>query len=213
MSASVSDNMDAKLTVPNVVTTVRIGMAVVAAWGFIAARFEILAVVLCAAAALLDWFDGWYARTFRQCSNLGKHLDPLADKLLMAVVFGAIGFHLQSGWVWSLIVAVAIRELGMTLFRAYSLRRHRKFIPANRLGKAKMIMQSVAGVGLLAAIYGFGPARVPLWLAGTALTSILAISYLSAGVYLRAWISADGHPQEVANLRLEENDGRLVVGE
>ena len=118
-------------------TTLRIVMALVAAVCFAGQFAEILAVVLCVIAALLDAFDGWYARKFSQCTKLGEHLDPLADKLLMAVVYAVIAWKTGLLLVWIIIGLIALREVGMTLFRAYSLRRHKKFIPANLLGKAK----------------------------------------------------------------------------
>ena len=144
---------DARLTVPNVVTVLRILMAVLAAVCFATGRAVELAVLLCIAAALLDIFDGWYARAFSQCSHLGEHLDPLADKLLMAVVYGVIAVAMGSGVIWVLTFFIALREVAMTVFRSYSLRRHQRFIPANRLGKVKMILQSTVGLAILAYAY------------------------------------------------------------
>jgi CDP-diacylglycerol--glycerol-3-phosphate 3-phosphatidyltransferase len=209
-----------KWTVPNVLTSLRILMAMVAAALFAVQEYEKSAVVLCIVAALLDAFDGWYARTFSQCSKLGKHLDPLADKLLMAVVYAVIAVKTRSLAVWILVALIAIRELGMTLFRAYSLRRYREFIPANRWGKAKMILQSAFGVVILAYAYFWnggidvGPAAVIALLA-----AILLISYYSAITYIKSWrstTSAAGEtgigPAAERGDRPDES-GRLAVGE
>jgi CDP-diacylglycerol--glycerol-3-phosphate 3-phosphatidyltransferase len=213
------DRYDSRLTVPNVLTGLRIAMAAVAAAAFVAAFAERAAVVLCVIAVALDAFDGWYARTFAQCSSLGEHLDPIADKLLMGVVYGVLAVKMGSPLVWALVGLVALRELAMTAFRSYSLRCHRKFIPANRLGKAKMIVQSTVGVALVAYAYFFGggfdfsPAVVTVPLA-----VILVLSYLSAFVYLRTWYAA---PAATSRRPLDEigvgadladRSQRMVVG-
>jgi len=180
----------ARMTVPNAVTVARMLMSAAAvacfalgAWG--------AGVTLCVAAALLDAFDGWYARGFAQCSSLGEHLDPLADKLLMAVVYGVIAVGMHAVLVWALVGLIALREAGMTAFRSYSLRRHGRFIPANALGKVKMVAQSVVGLGVLTYAYAHGgrfdfpPGPVVL-----SLTAILALSYVSAFVYVMRWRAA-----------------------
>lgn len=220
MRTSDHPHRDAKWTVPNVLTALRMLMAVVAAFCFALHAFEKTAVVFCIVAALLDAFDGWYARTFSQCSKLGKHLDPLADKLLMAVVYTLIAFKMRSAAVWILISLVAIREIGMTLIRVYSVRRHRKFIPANRWGKVKMVLQSTFGVLLISYAtflnggFGFdrGVVIVPL-------VVILIISYYSAIIYIKSWrktISTFESDQSVgvpgASGEVVES-GRMVVGE
>jgi len=194
-------------------------MAAAAALAFSAGVAERAAVVVCVFAALLDAFDGWYARTFAQCSSLGEHLDPIADKLLMGVVYGVLAVRMDSAAVWLLMGLVGLRELGMTAFRSYSLRRHRKFIPANRLGKAKMVLQSTVGVALLAyAVFSGDGFHVPLALVVAALSAILVLSYLSAFVYLRRWTAApDIRPRAafdaigVANLS-DSGSQRMVVG-
>jgi CDP-diacylglycerol--glycerol-3-phosphate 3-phosphatidyltransferase len=202
---------DAALTVPNVLTGLRIVLAAAAATLFWAARAEELAVVMCVAAVALDAFDGWYARTFSQCSSLGEHLDPFADKLLMAVVYGVLAIRMDSAIVWYLITLVAIREIGMTIFRSYSLRRHRQFIPANSLGKAKMIVQST--VGLAFVTYGVFVERgfdLPVVVVAVPLAAILVLSYVSAGVYVGAWRSAR---QPGRRATAAGDSKRMVVGE
>jgi CDP-diacylglycerol--glycerol-3-phosphate 3-phosphatidyltransferase len=208
--------LDETLTIPNVVTVFRIAMAVVAAVLFVRESAQALAVILCVAAALLDVFDGWYARTFEQCSHLGEHLDPLADKLLMAVVYVVIGAGIGSRLVWTLIGLIALRELAMTVFRSYSLRRHRRFIPANGLGKVKMVLQSTVGLGILA--YAFlvnGGFDLPQAVVVGPLVVILFVSYVSAFVYIRRWRSAGRLAvagRGSAGFEELESSRRMVVG-
>jgi len=210
---------DTKWTLPNVFTALRIVMATVAAVLFVVQSHEKVGVVLCVVAALLDAFDGWYARAFSQCSNLGKHLDPLADKLLMAVVYVLIAVKMHSLAVWTLVGLIAVREIGVTLFRAYSLRRYETFIPANRWGKAKMILQSTVGIVLIAYAYlwnggfHFQPTVVEVPLA-----AILLISYYSAIIYIKSWRdtitnAAQASRAEGLQARAEAGESdRMVVG-
>jgi hypothetical protein len=94
----------AQLTVPNVLTVARIAMVAIAGWlCFVAATHEALAVSLLIAAAVLDVFDGWYARRFSRTTALGKHLDPFADKVLVAVVLVWLGMDAGSITVWCLV--------------------------------------------------------------------------------------------------------------
>ena len=178
-------------TVPNAVTAARVAMAITAAWLATRSDARTTAFVLCAAALVLDAFDGWYARAFGQCSRVGEHMDPLADKVLMGVVYGWIGVDADSPMVWMLVALVAAREAAMTVFRAYSLRRHGRYIPASPLGRAKMVVQGVVGIGILGATHLLR-VSVPTPLVAGALVAILALSYASAVAYVVDWRRGQG---------------------
>jgi len=213
---------DSNLTVPNVLTAFRIVLALVAAVCFITGEAQRLAVVMCIVATALDAFDGWYARTFSQCSKLGEHLDPLADKLLMAVVYGVLVVRMASPAIWVLVALIALREVGMTVFRSYSFRRHQKFIPASGLGKAKMIVQSITGVGIITYIYfGGGAQTLPEAAVIVPLVAILALSYISAVDYARSDLRALRRAEALAArmrvakrkpMRVERVGGERVAG-
>jgi phosphatidylglycerophosphate synthase len=174
------------MTLPNLVTTLRIVMALGAGWLATRPGGAQAAVVVCIAAAFLDAFDGWYARSFGQVSRVGEHMDPFADKVLMGVVYGWVGVDAASSLVWGLIAAVTVREVAMTVFRAYSLRRHGRYIPASPLGRTKMLVQSVVGLGILGGTHLAGVV-VPVAVVGVALAVILILSYASAAAYVIDW--------------------------
>jgi len=160
-------------------------MALAAAVLFATANFEVFAVSLCLAGVILDAIDGWYARRFGQCSQLGKFLDPLADKLLMAVVYGVIAAKMNSVPIWALFALVTGRDFVITASRSFQMRRRGATFAADRLGKVKMIVQSAAGIGILAYAYllrnsfSFSPYPVII-----ILLVITFLSYMSAGRYL-----------------------------
>jgi len=69
-------------------------------------------------AALTDWYDGFVARRYGYSSRWGKFIDPLADKILIAVaLFAFVSLHLIDAWFMWLIIA---RDLIITLLRSYA---------------------------------------------------------------------------------------------
>jgi cardiolipin synthase len=72
------------VTIPNVISLVRLGCAPVFVW-LLAADEPIAAASLLAVLGATDWIDGWIARRYDQGSDLGKILDPVADRVLLIV--------------------------------------------------------------------------------------------------------------------------------
>ncbi len=150
-----------RLTLPNIITVVRIGLAplvgVLALSPSVAARFWAFVVFL--AAALSDVWDGYLARRYDLITDIGKLLDPLADKLLLFATFipfyiishRGVEYELIPYWgrlpEWVLIVVFG-REVFITVFRSYAARRG-VVIPAGRSGKQKALMQNLFVGGLL----------------------------------------------------------------
>lgn len=150
-----------RLTLPNIITVVRIAVCpvifVLAMSPGVGERFW--AFVLFVVAGLSDVWDGYLARRYGWITDVGKLLDPLADKLLLAATF--IPFYLLSHrgtelglvpwWgalpLWVVLVIFG-RELLITVFRAYAANRG-VVIAAGRTGKRKALFQSLFIGGLL----------------------------------------------------------------
>jgi cardiolipin synthase (CMP-forming) len=77
------------VTVPNLISVVRLLCAPVFVW-LLADDQGIAAAVVLAVLGASDWVDGWIARHFDQGSNLGKVLDPVADRVLLIVAAVAL---------------------------------------------------------------------------------------------------------------------------
>lgn len=151
-------------TLPNVITLLRIAACPAVAALALAptAGARILAFFLFLAAALSDLWDGYLARKHGWVTDVGKLLDPVADKLLLVATF--VPFYLISRrpggleevpwWgplpVWVLVVVFG-RELGITLFRSWAARRG-TIIAAGRSGKRKALLQNIF-IGALLAWY------------------------------------------------------------
>ncbi len=140
-----------RLNLANAVTILRITMVPFFAVALMAdgghtVRWRIVATVIFAVAAATDRVDGLIARRSGQVTDLGKLLDPIADKLLVGTALVLLSL-LGDLWWWVTIV-VLVRELGITVMRFFLLRY--LVLPASRGGKFKTVLQSVAiGVYLL----------------------------------------------------------------
>ncbi|MEX1007472.1 MAG: CDP-alcohol phosphatidyltransferase family protein [Acidimicrobiia bacterium] len=77
------------VTIPNLISAVRLLCAPVFVW-LLADDQEIAAAAVLAVLGASDWVDGWIARRFDQGSNLGKVLDPVADRVLLLVAAVAL---------------------------------------------------------------------------------------------------------------------------
>lgn len=147
--------MKTALNLPNILTYMRI-----AAVPLVAACFYLegdlgrwLAFALFCAASITDYFDGYLARAWKQQSSLGRMLDPIADKLLVAVSLLVLaGAGTIGGWSMWAAVIILMREIFVSGLREF-LAELKVSVPVTRLAKWKTTIQLVA-IGILLA----GPA-------------------------------------------------------
>ena len=100
-----------------------------------------IATLIFIIAALTDSLDGYIARSRKQVTNLGKFMDPLADKLLVTTaLIVLVGFKMIPGWITIIIIS---RELAVTGLRAIAAAEGR-VIAASNWGKAKTVTQIIA---------------------------------------------------------------------
>ncbi|MGH7063977.1 MAG: CDP-diacylglycerol--glycerol-3-phosphate 3-phosphatidyltransferase [Stellaceae bacterium] len=164
-----------------------------------------LACALFSAAGVTDWLDGHMARRWQQQSELGRFLDPIADKLLVAAtLFMLTTFGRLSAAAVLPALVILCREILVSGLREY-LAGLRVGMPVSRLAKWKTLIQMVA-IGFL--IVGTaGPAFLPveaiggtlLWLAAL-LTLVTGYDYLRAGLghMNRPAAPPHGKPQHLA---------------
>lgn len=153
---------------------------------------DLLAAGLFTLAGITDWLDGQLARHRRQLSDLGRMLDPIADKLLVgATLMLLVGFHRLPAYGIYPAIVIMLREILVSGLREY-LAGIRIGLPVTKLAKWKTAAQMTAlGILLLGdsgsvalGIGGF-PATdlggVLLWLAAI-LTLVTGWDYLNAGL-------------------------------
>ncbi|OCA85406.1 CDP-diacylglycerol--glycerol-3-phosphate 3-phosphatidyltransferase [Bacillus sp. FJAT-27225] len=169
------------MNVPNKITISRIFliplfliiMLVPFNWGELSLLGTVLPVnhlvgaLLFIVAASTDWVDGYYARKYKLVTNMGKFLDPLADKLLVsAALIVLVELQLAPSWI---VIIIISREFAVTGLRLL-LVEGGEVVAANMLGKIKTWAQIVAISALLLhniifEIIGFPFDDIALWVA------------------------------------------------
>jgi len=147
-----------------------------------------LALAVFISAAITDMLDGYFARIYGQQSSLGRMLDPIADKLLVASCLLMLAAE-ETIRGWSLLAAVIIlcREILVSGLREY-LAELRVSVPVSRLAKWKTTWQLVAVGFLIAGDAGdlVYPVVTPIGLALLWLSALVTLytgwDYLRAGL-------------------------------
>jgi CDP-diacylglycerol--glycerol-3-phosphate 3-phosphatidyltransferase len=127
---------------PNQLTVGRLGLCAlfVAAFSLEIPYAMTAALVIFVLASLTDWLDGHLARKWNEVTDLGKLLDPLADKVLIsAALIGLLRFHVVPMWM---VVAIITREFLITGLRTLAASKG-YIMEAEKLGKHKTISQIV----------------------------------------------------------------------
>jgi cardiolipin synthase len=107
-SSAPTERGDALLTIPNILSILRLVLVPVFLWLFISGR-ENIAVIVYAVGAATDFLDGFIARRWGQVSEFGKLVDPLADRVLIIALTIALVVR-GTLWVW-LAVVVVVRDV------------------------------------------------------------------------------------------------------
>ncbi|RMI09786.1 CDP-diacylglycerol--glycerol-3-phosphate 3-phosphatidyltransferase [Cellulomonas triticagri] len=133
------------MNVANVVTVARIVVVPFFAWALLVdggddLTWRLVALGLFVVAAATDRVDGYLARRLGLVTDLGKLLDPIADKALIGAALVALSWLGDLSW-W-VTAAILVRELGITVMRFFLLKY--LVLPASRGGKIKTVLQSVA---------------------------------------------------------------------
>lgn len=176
-------------SLPNLLTISRIlAIPLIVAMFYIqGATIRWVACVLFVAAAITDFFDGYFARRSNSVSSLGRFLDPIADKLLVsAVLLMLTAFDRVSQVSVLPAVVILLREILVSGLREY-LAELRIGMPVSRLAKWKTALQMTALPTLLVGdaapvwTHAQGVGEVLLWGAAV-LTLITGWDYLRAGL-------------------------------
>jgi len=174
------------LTVPNLISVLRLACAPLLCWLLLGVDNEGAAFALLVVLGATDWVDGWIARHYDQGSDLGKILDPTADRILLLTA--SVALLIEGSLPVAVGVAVLLREVlvvGATLALAAAGARR---IDVRWVGKAGTLALMFGLPGfLLVEILDPGPGRTVV-LSLTWLVTIggLVLSYAALAVYIPA---------------------------
>jgi cardiolipin synthase len=164
-------------TIPNILTLGRLFLLLpICLFLTFGWTMHAVAFVLYLLAAVSDYVDGWWARTFNQSSDIGRVMDPVVDKIFVAGLFimlSAIGTI--SGWMLLCPIIILGREFLVAGLREY-LGPRGITLPVTKAAKWKTTLQMVA-IGLMI-FPGLQELGLFLLLAATVLTVTTGYGYV-----------------------------------
>ncbi|AIF43693.1 CDP-diacylglycerol--glycerol-3-phosphate 3-phosphatidyltransferase [Virgibacillus sp. SK37] len=144
---------------------------------------DFTAALLFILASVTDWVDGYYARKYNLVTNLGKFLDPLADKLLVSaalILLVEMGF--APAWV---VIIIISREFAVTGLRLVAAGEG-SVLAAGNMGKLKTATQMIAIAALLLHNFPFSFIGFPF---GTLMLYVALFFTIVSGVdyFIKNW--------------------------
>lgn len=188
LKENVHDLFDGWNTIPNWLSFIRIALIPVFAVLFVQGH-QLVAVIVMICAALTDLFDGKIARKFNQVSNLGKLLDPIADKLSQMAIVIVLLYTYWENPIKYLFCFFIVKEVLMLLGGALLLSKGMRPTAAEIWGKvatnvfyiAMIIILAFGENGALCDVTHFTLPSVVTWV-------LVALSALSALVSLLGYV-------------------------
>lgn len=173
-------------TLPNQLTASRLVLSIIL---FVCIGFERFApaFVLFVVATSTDWLDGYFARRWGLVTQLGRILDPFADKLIICGTFIFLAAVPVSGIAPWMAVVVMGREMLVTGLRSFLEQKGIDF-SAEMSGKIKMVLQCIAaGASLFYLAWSPAWLKLPLTItvwASVAITVYSGVSYIRRAMRL-----------------------------
>jgi cardiolipin synthase len=170
------DSPDRLLTVPNVLSLLRLAGVPLFLWLLLGPQYDLLAMLVLALSGITDWLDGKLARLLNQSSRLGELLDPAVDRLYTLTTLLAFGMRdILPWWVIGVLIGRDV-VLSLTL----PILRHHGYgpLPVHYLGKAATLCLLYAFPFLLLA------ENVQGWLQAVAQAFAVAFTVWGGALYL-----------------------------
>ena len=186
--------------ISNILSLVRIGLIPLIVFSIIR-HYYLMTLVTGGLAILSDMLDGYFARRLNQQSDLGKILDPVADKLVIGVVVLALILSNPKFPLWAFAIVIT-RDLLIVFGNIVLFRRKRIVTKSNRWGKGTSFVLSTALMLYVFDDYfnNYFPDSIPFYV----LSIGLVLALISAWTYGKRWwylmqISNSPQPVETIN--------------
>lgn len=190
------------LTVPNAISVLRILLVPFFAYYFIVGKLA-LAVALLVFSGLTDLFDGVIARKFNQVTELGKMLDPLADKITQGVVALCLAVTIKE--IRPVLILFIVKELVMLVGAIVLIKKKKKPCAAQWYGKVATTLFYVS-VTVIVALNTFmdGKQMVFQILSNVLLILTAAVMFYAAFKYLQIFLEILRSDDEKYNFSLPD---------
>ncbi|KHN52708.1 CDP-diacylglycerol--glycerol-3-phosphate 3-phosphatidyltransferase [Pectobacterium fontis] len=133
-------------------------------------------------AAVTDWFDGFLARRWKQTTRFGAFLDPVADKVMVAVALVLVAEYYHSWWITLPAATMIAREIIISALREWMAEiGKRSSVAVSWIGKVKTTAQMMALFALL-----WRPERIVEGIGVAALYIAAVLTFWSMFQYLNA---------------------------
>ena len=152
-------------TIPNLLSLVRLGLIPVFLWIYCKKQEYGLAAVVVVVSGVTDILDGFIARRFNMISDLGKILDPAADKLTQLALIVSLATRYPV--VWHLLGLFVLKELTMGILGLVVVLKTHSVPSAQWFGKAcTAVLEVCMGILILFPKFPAGPAEVLVLISG-----------------------------------------------
>ncbi len=209
-----------KLTIPTMLTLARILMIPVLVVVFYLpyAWTNFASAAVFALAAFTDWLDGWVARKYDLHSAFGAFLDPVADKLMVAVALFLIVQGHPTPWMALWAAVIVGREIAVSALREWMAGiGQRATVKVASIGKIKTMVQMAALLCLLYSVAPDIPPRATPWMGepifkvGDWLLAVAALLTLWSGAHylIAAWPVLKGEGRKEVDSSAEH--GKISV--
>ena len=178
-AAAPKSGSDQIWTIPNLISAVRLLLVPAFIWAFLTGA-DVLGVVLLVVIGTTDWVDGFVARRFGQVSELGKLLDPLADRI--AIVAVLVVFAMKGVLPLLLAGVLLLRDLLVAIVFPILEARGVERIPVNKTGKRATASIFVGLAALAVELASTGGIASVAHAAGLAFLVLGAVLYWAATV-------------------------------
>lgn len=164
-------------TVANIITLLRI-VSIPFFVYFTVTGKEMIGLIILTVAAASDLFDGMLARKLNQVTNIGKALDPVADKLMHVAALIALAVIGYISWVF--VILLFLKESAMVI-GSIVLIKNKKIIQANDMGKFASLAVSI---GVILSFFHPFMAENLYYLDWIALSIGMVLTYVAMFIYL-----------------------------
>ena len=183
-------------TIPNLMSMFRLLLVPFIIWAYVGLQNPKLTIILLAVSALTDVFDGMIARKFNMVSDLGKALDPFADKVTQVTVVLCLAFSYPM--LWFLLGLCVFREITMGVLGYVTIRKTNRVPYAHWYGKVSTVVLYLSALALL--LPKLLHYEMPVWLTTTIIAVCAFFVFLALVLYVRyfvgEWKKAGEKPTE-----------------